>query len=288
ENIRDRLKIGPRCRERFLPLNEPCCRPLADLGVVLGGLSEQRGRYEVERSGLSFHVVLFTLGGRGTLHVGNDEHVLERGDLLIAPAGTSYLYELSAKTWQMLWFHLVMVKSFRAFSPSHCRILRSHLFERLSSAAEALLLEMSGTEPDASRAARFYGELLALNLRRELEPNPDPIKRDYRARFAALWEHVSASLGQAWNVHGLARRFGASPAHFQRLCVEHCALPPGEMLFRLRMVRAEELLRNSPHPLKLIAPMIGYENPFAFSSAFKRHARVSPREYRRSVRPGVA
>jgi AraC-like DNA-binding protein len=56
------------------------------------------------------------------------------------------------------------------------------------------------------------------------------------------------------------------------------------MVFRLRMLRAEEVLRNTNYALKSIAPNIGYANAFAFSSAFKRHAGTSPKQYRALLR----
>jgi AraC-like DNA-binding protein len=283
ENIRENITIGPRCAERFLPLGDPCCRPLADLGVVLAGISDLRGDYRIDRAGLSFHVIVFTLGGGGTLRSDVTTRRLSRGDLLIAPAGATYFYERAAASWQMVWYHLDAAKSRRTFDRPECLVLRSHLFERLRSATESLLLEVREGEPDAPRAARFYAELIALHLQRELEPDPDPARRDLRARFAELWDTVGATVAQPWSIRDLARHFGASPAHFQRLCVEHCALPPGRMLFRLRMQRAEGLLRNTAHPLKLVGPMVGYENPFAFSTAFKRYAGASPRGYRQSA-----
>jgi AraC-like DNA-binding protein len=282
ENIRETLIIGPRCSERFAPLEQTCCQPLRELRVVMCGISDLRGRYQVDRNDYPYHVVIFTLEGSGMLSFGDSKRKLVRGDLLVAPSGARFFYELAGPRWQILWFHLDRADRWRTLG-STCRVQRSHLFERLQRALLALLLETHDRDPDAQRAARIYSELLALDLKREIEPGIDPAQREVRARFALLWDEVNAGLGRAWTVNDLARRFGASVAHFHRLCLEHGGLSPKQMVFRLRMLRAEEILRNTNYALKSIAPTIGYVNAFAFSSAFKRHAGTSPKEYRMAL-----
>jgi transcriptional regulator GlxA family with amidase domain len=61
---------------------------------------------------------------------------------------------------------------------------------------------------------------------------------------------------------------------------------PREMVARLRMQRAGEMLRSTNYTLDRIASLVGYETPFALSRAFKKHAGVSPREYRSQPKPG--
>ena len=49
---------------------------------------------------------------------------------------------------------------------------------------------------------------------------------------------------------------------------------------RLRMARARALLISTNLPVYQTAALVGYENPFAFSTAFKRHTGQTPREFR--------
>ena len=48
----------------------------------------------------------------------------------------------------------------------------------------------------------------------------------------------------------------------------------------LRMRQAMALLASKSYTVETVAQQVGYENPFAFSAAFKRHQGISPSEYR--------
>ena len=56
------------------------------------------------------------------------------------------------------------------------------------------------------------------------------------------------------------------------------------LVLRLRMQRAESMLQSTDEPVAAIAARVGYENPFAFSVAFKRWSRQSPRAFRQQMR----
>jgi AraC-like DNA-binding protein len=281
--IRETIIMDPHCVERFVPLEQACCRPLRDVRVVMSGLSDLEGRYEVHRENYPVHVALFTLKGTGRLFTPESRQTLTHGDLLVAPTGTRFSYELAGRRWQILWFHLDAREPWGSLASSACHVQHSHRVEHLTWAMASLLAEARDPDPDAQRAARALSELLALHLRRELEPRLDPAEREHRTRFAVLWDEVRTDPSGAWTVAALARRFGASPAHFHRLCLEHCASSPKRVVVRLRMLRAEELLRNTAYPLERVAAQVGYESAFALSTAFKRHVGVSPREYKRRL-----
>ncbi|MHC4915776.1 MAG: helix-turn-helix transcriptional regulator [Planctomycetota bacterium] len=71
-----------------------------------------------------------------------------------------------------------------------------------------------------------------------------------------------------------------SVPQLHRYTAEHNGTSPMNVVKRLRMNRAEELLLNTDAPLKHVAAAVGYETPFSFSKAFKRHAGCSPRGFR--------
>jgi AraC-like DNA-binding protein len=65
----------------------------------------------------------------------------------------------------------------------------------------------------------------------------------------------------------------------QRLCQRELGRSPRQQLIWLRMRRAAELLMVHDAKIKSIAAQVGYENPFVFSSTFKRVMGWSPSEY---------
>jgi two-component system response regulator YesN len=51
-------------------------------------------------------------------------------------------------------------------------------------------------------------------------------------------------------------------------------------IHRIRMDRAEHLLKNSQERIYEIAARLGYQRPHSFNHAFKKHIGMTPQEYR--------
>lgn len=85
---------------------------------------------------------------------------------------------------------------------------------------------------------------------------------------------------RAWTVEALAARANVSRAHFAKRFTEVMAQPPLRYVAERRMELAADLLADPQVPVAAAAAAVGYRDPFAFSTAFKRHRGLSPREYR--------
>lgn len=85
---------------------------------------------------------------------------------------------------------------------------------------------------------------------------------------------------QAWTVEALAAEARVSRAHFAKRFSAVMGLPPLTYLTEHRMSLAEDLLADPDAPVSAVARAVGYADPFAFSSAFKRLQGMSPRDFR--------
>lgn len=85
---------------------------------------------------------------------------------------------------------------------------------------------------------------------------------------------------RAWTVASLAARANVSRAHFAKRFTEVMAQPPLRYVAERRMELAADLLADPEVPVAAAAAAVGYRDPFAFSTAFKRHRGLSPRDYR--------
>ncbi|GAB4002883.1 hypothetical protein GCM10029992_42490 [Glycomyces albus] len=83
---------------------------------------------------------------------------------------------------------------------------------------------------------------------------------------------------EAWTVAALAAESSVSRAHFAKRFTEVMGDPPLGYLTEWRMLLAEDLLADTFLSVAAVAKSVGYKDPFAFSSAFKRETGVSPRE----------
>ncbi len=83
-----------------------------------------------------------------------------------------------------------------------------------------------------------------------------------------------------WTVAELARSVGASRAAFARRFTHLVGEPPLTYLTRWRVDLAGDQLHDTGRTVASVATAVGYDNPFAFSNAFKRHTGLSPSHYR--------
>jgi AraC-like DNA-binding protein len=117
-------------------------------------------------------------------------------------------------------------------------------------------------------------------ISRPLRAETDPLPAPYAA-FARIVDHAREHLSEGVDVPGIARHAGMSVATLTRRFRTHMRLSPGEFLAQLRISRACKLLADSPLNVVEIAIDCGYENPSAFSRAFRRQMKMSPTAYRR-------
>jgi transcriptional regulator GlxA family with amidase domain len=120
-----------------------------------------------------------------------------------------------------------------------------------------------------------WAELIALTVRRILRGQGAP------DRLRNVWEAVERDLARPWTLAELARIACLSGGQLRLVCHQSMGRPPMDHLTYLRMQRAGALLLNGGLSVKQAASAVGYANPFAFSTAFKRVMGVPPSRYRR-------
>jgi len=111
---------------------------------------------------------------------------------------------------------------------------------------------------------------------------------------AARDEHIGRALAlvhgnpsREWPVGDLAREVGMSRTRFFDRFSALVGEPPARYIARWRVHVAADLLRTQSLSTAVVAERVGYASEDAFARAFRRHAGVSPREYRLQ-REGVA
>ncbi len=98
-------------------------------------------------------------------------------------------------------------------------------------------------------------------------------------RLTSLWQQVEADLSRQWTMADLAAQANMSERHLWLICRQETLTSPMRYVTMLRMNRAQGLL-DASHTIDQVARMVGYEDGFAFSKAFKRHRGKSPAHFR--------
>lgn len=94
-------------------------------------------------------------------------------------------------------------------------------------------------------------------------------------------EHLHAEPAAPWTVEALARRVNVSRATLAARFRAGVGQSPMAYLARWRLTLAGDLLLAPDVTVAAVARSVGYENPYAFSTAFKRQVGATPSEFRR-------
>jgi AraC-like DNA-binding protein len=129
----------------------------------------------------------------------------------------------------------------------------------------------SSTRLQDGRWAWYFTQVNALRLRR------DPVAR----RLEVARRFLEANLEEPLTLEDIARRACLSKYHFLRVFKDAFDDTPLRYLRRRRLEAAERLLTRTELPVTAVCFRVGFESLGSFSSLFRRHAGLSPIEFRR-------
>lgn len=86
------------------------------------------------------------------------------------------------------------------------------------------------------------------------------------------------------SISRLAEQCHISTGYLSRIFKKYAGESPSDILTRLKLNHAGELLLQDNLLIKEVADRIGYDDPYHFSRLFKNHYGMSPKHFRESVR----
>lgn len=165
----------------------------------------------------------------------------------------------------------------------HIRGSNGRLPKWLRGYVEALLVEATDEGPGSDVVmARLSGAIVTRALRSGLESmdNPGWLRGLQDPAIARALATLHEAYGHDWTIETLARAVGLSRATFAARFRDLVGEAPMAYLFGCRMRQASRLLHEGKS-LGQVAEAVGYSSEAAFSTAFRRHAGVSPGQFRK-------
>ena len=269
-DLRETHTVGERTREWIV--SPSLCPALASHGIALAGLSDAGPGFRFVRPQPRWGQILVCTGGAGWVWLDGTWERCEAGTAYLTPPGVLHAYQTDAPTrWQTCWVQSPDLW----LCPSPRSVLLTVDAGPLSGAILGLHREAMGAHDPALLPPWAF--LVASYARRLVLP----VGGDLRLR--RLWEAVGSDLARAWDVPALAAELGVSGEHLRRLCRRDLGRSPMRHVTTLRMRQAGALLSSEAYTVEAVAQQVGYDNPFAFSTAFKRETGVSPSQYRQKA-----
>lgn len=269
-DLREIHQVGSGTREWLV--SPSLCPALSSHGIVLAGLTDAGPDFRFVRPAPPLSLILVCTGGRGWVLSNGEWIPCEAGTAYLTPSGAFHAYQCDSDSrWELCWLaspdewlHVGDAPALLTVDP-----------EPLSGAVSGLYRE--AMEPADPALLASWAFLVSAYARRVVQP------AEGDGRLRSLWNSVGNDLAFAWDLPSLSARVGVSSEHLRRLCLSHLGHSPMRQVTALRMRQAMALLASESYTVEAVAHLVGYENPFAFSTAFKRHIGVSPSEYRQKA-----
>jgi AraC-like DNA-binding protein len=155
----------------------------------------------------------------------------------------------------------------------------------LRAAVTLLADEVAGDLPGRTTVLDRLLDILLVHVLRDWFAREDtPAPAWYRAladpEIGRALRMVHGDPAAHWTLEGLAAAVGLSRAAFARRFKTLVGLPPLAYVAGWRMSLAAEALRDTDDTVAQIARRVGYDNEFAFSTAFRRHHGDAPSRFR--------
>jgi AraC-like DNA-binding protein len=249
------------------------------------GIAAATHPYQMVRTNLSGAYLLACFGGEGRILLDGRWRVCREGMACLAPPHVLHAFHCEPNVrWSFSWVRYEHPQDQRPFISASAPVLARFDGRPLRSAIQGLFDELNAAADPV--AIQHWTELIQRYAMRFAQPWHS------HDRLANLWETVDSQLAENWTAEQLAKLAGCSAEHLRRLCHQHLGRAPMHQVTYLRMRRAAKLLESSEHKIQTIAELVGYQNPFAFSKAFKRSIGWRPSDYRgrsgaKELRPPV-
>ncbi len=258
----------------------------ADLTVNFAGREDCSPDFHLVRSGFRYHAFEYIASGRWCLRVNGQEQVLEPGAVFGYTPATRF--ELQALDSSDLIKYFVDFSGRRA-GPllDRCRIVDgSPVYlgapHRIREMLDQLLDCAASSPAIAAEMAAHLTGFLLLRIREEAGASRHPASSGNNAylRCRRYVEHHFASLR---TVEAIADACHLDPSYMCRLFREHCGETPYQLLIRLKMNHAAELLVLNHDSVKAAAHAVCFDDPYHFSRVFKRTFGLAPRLFVRRI-----
>ncbi|WP_433787086.1 helix-turn-helix domain-containing protein [Actinomycetospora sp. CA-101289] len=237
------------------------------------------GPREVARTDGAYYFVNLQLAGRCITTVEDRTTVVRRGEIVVVDTAEPYFFHLD-RPWQMLSFrvpHAALDAVLRGRRPDLGRPVPAIGAGAAVRALMPALWSLDDATPGAAELVDSFATAVAATTTRRSTDTAHP-----GVTRAAVLAHVERHLGDRdLTVAGVCRRFAISPRTLHNLFAD-ADTSFAATVRNLRLERAAAALADPGTAATVleIAAAHGFDDPTAFSRAFRRRFGVSPRETR--------
>ncbi len=185
-----------------------------------------------------------------------------------APRG----YRWAGEEWELLFVRFdPRVTLLKGMAPGEVRMFPKADPSECIQSYQALYEEtMTSARPTVMRC---IAELLGFHCEEWIRP-------DYTTNLLRpVWQAILAAPARSWTLEILAELAGMNRESFRTVCKSETGLSPMRYVAKMRMKYASHMLKEEGYSVRQAGEVVGYLDPYNFSTAFKQVMGLSPRKW---------
>ncbi len=235
------------------------------------------------------YIIHFVLSGKGTYLANGSIWEVKPGQMFLIYPNEPVTYASDSEDpWSYAWIGFNGIQADRIIK--NCGFSKKRLVQQYRNAdtiihnvdkiLEARQLSYTNDLKRKSYLFMLLSELVDSYL--ALEPKKAIGKYDYRSNVYVehAIEYIRFSYQEGINVSDISDYIGISRTYLNHTFQKELGISVQKFLIDFRLHKAANMLTSSDKTVNEVAKSVGYEDPLAFSKAFKKKFEISPKHYR--------
>ena len=241
----------------------------------------------------SFEIV-FVLSGDSLITIQDKRYRVEPSQMVIIPPFVRHSIETSAQNpHDNFWLHFDIIPFYKQQEllrslirgEEYCfSVGEKEIVQRIF---ESLEREMQSCEQGKFVMAALLIKQLLLHLARDGQQGGHAFFvhcEEKHTLLRAITQYMEEHIADSIQAQDICREFGLSRSGFYKLFRELVGMSPTDFLMRIRLRKAEIMLKAQNKTISQISDELGFSNPYYFSKCFKDSYKKSPKAYRQEFK----
>lgn len=253
--------------------------------LVRAGKNIAKPNYEVGPKQIECYGLHFIINGSALLEYNGNAVSLHKGDLFCLYPHISCKYRTASDKppLEMIWLTMNGPQTEAILEMAGITQYRPYRYKGISRSVGSALKQaesfIGGKPVGILKLNAFIHHLFAL-LEVDVPEEKESGNIDKADWLDRAVRYLRLHYTEPLRIEQLARLVGVHRTHFSHAFAKTNGVSPQQFLLRLRIDRANELLRDTELTIGEIALSVGYPDLYAFSRAYKTHTGQSPSDYR--------